>query len=488
MAGVTSTRHSPIDYEAQIKAHVTQVIDRVDLVIASVTCRVSVQKLPSKIALLQKAREIFQIYLSDNPSNPLEKVADGIDQLRKPFLTKVKERKPLFPRDGNLVEMVKVFDKVAKLALDTMENVMEYDQDTKENGRFPGKFQLSKFDIDFLKSEFCKEPARQFKDSIECPRSTVSFWKRGEFCYVQKESKDEILKANEAAILTLIGDPRVIKGGTVLQRREFAVVNEERELKRNLIFVMEYANQGDLYDFSGKDTFTRQDFLEVLIHIPGALQRLHENGCLDKDLKIENILLTQGKNRSKLGDVELIAPPEVGEFRGSIKCNPLEAYPDPDQSEVVENSVMKSKTIKTGPFSVVWSFGVLLFEGYTGIDFISINYQKDSLKVQKQKALKVVTKTQEELDKYVQKLIATEKSRDPARFKRLGDDSFFKDLLGQCLKRDPKERITTEDLTNKLKEELFKFHKMRAALLADECSKPLADECSMPSDFFDEIV
>ena len=78
----------------------------------------------------------------------------------------------------------------------------------------------------------------------------------------------------------------------------------------SLCLVMEFANDGDLYqkicEHQKKNTSMPESFIwTVLIHMVRALKVLHQMKIFHRDLKSANVFLTKDGGNAKLGDLNV---------------------------------------------------------------------------------------------------------------------------------------------------------------------------------------
>ncbi len=133
------------------------------------------------------------------------------------------------------------------------------------------------------------------------------------------------------------------------------------ETTEEFLFVFEYANEGDLYDFVCKNERLGEDLARALFaQIVHAVQFLHSHNCIHHDIKLENILLHRSSEGAPLiarisdfGLACLINKP--GEYL--MKFSGTEAYSSP---EILEGRPYD------GSKSDIYALGVLLYICITG--------------------------------------------------------------------------------------------------------------------------
>jgi pimeloyl-ACP methyl ester carboxylesterase len=120
--------------------------------------------------------------------------------------------------------------------------------------------------------------------------------------------------------------------------------------------VLEWVGGGALSDPSFRRPLPVSEFLGISRSVAEALGEAHDRGIVHRDIKPGNVLLT-GDGRAKLADFGLAkfrdSDRDLTETRGAVGTI---AYMSPEQVNGVE----------PGPFSDVFSFGVLAYELLTG--------------------------------------------------------------------------------------------------------------------------
>ncbi len=133
------------------------------------------------------------------------------------------------------------------------------------------------------------------------------------------------------------------------------------QTKKYYLFFLEYAENGDLFDYMVSNITTKKFLLKIYYQILTAIQFLHSKNIMHRDLKPENILL-HGNLDAKLCDFGWSAECKLNERRESL-CGTYEYM----ALEVYQG---KAQTKKAD----IWSLGVLLFLFFQG--YLPFNEQK----------------------------------------------------------------------------------------------------------------
>jgi len=165
-----------------------------------------------------------------------------------------------------------------------------------------------------------------------------------------KYLKDKVVLTrllNEAKILGVTSHPNIVK------------LYDLGQWEKGLYVVMEYVQGVSLRQFTMRNTMTHKRALEIVLQIAYALAHLHGQGVIHRDLKPDNILMTES------GDIKLIdfglaqfllAPPDDKITQGKVKMG-TPNYMSPEQKE-------RPDQVSYG--TDIFSLGIIAYELYLG--------------------------------------------------------------------------------------------------------------------------
>ncbi|KAM9410794.1 NUAK family SNF1-like kinase 2 [Pholidichthys leucotaenia] len=153
-----------------------------------------------------------------------------------------------------------------------------------------------------------------------------------------KDEQDLVHIRREIEIMSSLCHPHII------------TIYEVFENKDKIVIVMEYASQGDLYDYiCDRKNISEREARHFFRQIVSAVHYCHQNGIVHRDLKLENILLDDNGN-VKIADFGLSNLYSGDEFLQTFCGSPLYASP-----EIVNGRPYRGPEVDT------WSLGVLLY-------------------------------------------------------------------------------------------------------------------------------
>ncbi|XP_038135868.1 NUAK family SNF1-like kinase 2 isoform X1 [Cyprinodon tularosa] len=168
-----------------------------------------------------------------------------------------------------------------------------------------------------------------------------------------KDEQDLVHIRREIEIMSSLCHPHII------------TIYEVFENKDKIVIVMEYASQGDLYDYiCDKKNLSEPEARHFFRQIVSAVHYCHQNGIVHRDLKLENILL-DGNGNVKIADFGLSNLYHGDEYLQTFCGSPLYASP-----EIVNGRPYRGPEVDT------WSLGVLLYTMVHGtMPFDGLNHK-----------------------------------------------------------------------------------------------------------------
>ncbi|XP_048016211.1 ribosomal protein S6 kinase-related protein isoform X2 [Megalobrama amblycephala] len=193
--------------------------------------------------------------------------------------------------------------------------------------------------------------------------SILGFIAKGSFGPILKV-KD--LSKDETYAIKVLPKADVLRHGVLQQSKEEVIIQRQVrhpfllslrdcwQSQRNLFIMCDYCSTGDLYTYwTLKGQFDERDVCVFAAELGSALGFLHDFGIIHRDVKMENILLTD-KGHLRLTDFGLSRRLERGDRAFTI-CGTIQ--------------YMAPEVLSGGPYSHAadwWSLGILIYALATG--------------------------------------------------------------------------------------------------------------------------
>jgi serine/threonine protein kinase len=216
------------------------------------------------------------------------------------------------------------------------------------------------------------------------------------------------------------------------------------ENDRNHYIILEYAKYGDLFKIIGKRyedkkyknraLFSKEECFEIIRQVCVGLKYIHQKGYLHRDLKPDNVLVFEMPPKDKW----LV---KVSDFGHSHKIKKQKGTFGPTLSYISAEEIGHDKVdVK----SEVWKVGVLLYEMVYGIlPFDSEQYSSSSDDSERSgSSRKSSTSSTNSSDIVLEKIEAGEYTFPDD----INVEKDVKKLIKKCLKVNPKERISIDDI------------------------------------------
>ncbi len=161
--------------------------------------------------------------------------------------------------------------------------------------------------------------------------------------FISSDEEERARFTNEAQAAAALNHPNI------------ATIHAIEETKDQVFFVMEYINGPELKDKIKKGILSIEESINIIEQIAKGLQEAHQKGIMHRDIKSNNIMLTQ-TGQVKIMDFGL------AKVKGSSQITRLgttigtAAYMSPEQA----------RGEKVDHRTDLWSMGVILYEMLTG--------------------------------------------------------------------------------------------------------------------------
>ena len=206
--------------------------------------------------------------------------------------------------------------------------------------------------------------AQQIVFDFERFKSETPLIGKGSGGSVYKVNHNHKAMALKIVTLCTTGDQNKIENELILQKichPNIIQYHLHFYYQNNAFILLELCHSDSLYDHLVKEKkFPDQKIASFVLQISSALEYLHNNLLIHRDIKLENILLTQDLSTVKLCDfgfcVQLLKHPETQKI---MKCR--------DQCGSMQYVAPEILLGHDYDFSVdMWSFGIVIFSMFHG--------------------------------------------------------------------------------------------------------------------------
>jgi serine/threonine protein kinase len=222
----------------------------------------------------------------------------------------------------------------------------------------------------------------------------------------QMKDNDAELVKSEIDIMKLCHHPNVVRLLDHFENAEY------------IFIVMEYLSGGSLKDYFiiKKYKFDEKRASEIMFQLGLGLQYLHQYGVVHRDLKPDNIMMTETENMSQI---------KIMDFGLSKIMGPKEHVVDGFGTL----SFVAPEVLVRTPYNKevdIWSLGIILYYMLTGI----LPFDDDS-----------------DNEEIIAKMIVFNECKFPKNFWE-GRSEEVIDLIKRCLEKSPEKRINIENYLN----------------------------------------
>jgi serine/threonine-protein kinase SRK2 len=173
---------------------------------------------------------------------------------------------------------------------------------------------------------------KRFKDIVSGEDVAIKF------ISLEDGKVPDVIK-NEVSIHSTLSHPNIVEFKTSFQTED------------HLCIVMEYVDGGDLHGVISKHTVIPEETVKsYMMQMMDILEYLHKSKICHKDIKLENLLVTENGNTIKLCDFGFAA--KYDNFREIQKKYGTPSYMAP---EIIQNRIEDFDAID------IWSSGVLMY-------------------------------------------------------------------------------------------------------------------------------
>ena len=366
-------------------------------------------------------------------------------EYKNPLLKKTIKRENLNNKISQIINLLNNKNNINKLQKG---NLLKNTFNTKANlTESTSNFNGNSFLSDSLKlSSYIKTYYK--KNNNNYPETLISFYKygriigQGAFGKVNlglnvltgrvvaiKSFNKSNLNSNSENMKKIVYETNLMKK---LNHPNITKILELFEEKEYILIIMEYINGGNLFSFLKKHRTVSEKTAKLLYkQIILGIKYMHEQNIVHRDIKLENILIDLNNNIKicDFGIGRVLSSPDQPLFD---QCGtPMYIAP-----EILLCS--KDKGYKGFPVDI-WSSGIVLYILLSGTLPFSFKNTSESLMGSKESKIEEDNNNSLELQYSIV-------NNEPKEIENLSNEG--KDLLRKILQKDPKKRITCEEILN----------------------------------------